>query len=376
MSNCIPQVITCKAVVLWKAGEAVKVEEIKVDPPKTGEVRIKMIFASVCHTDILYRDGFLPQFPRALGHEGVGMVEAVGENVNNVDIGDMVMPVYLGECGDCLNCKSGKSNLCHVYSLNLSGLLPDGTSRMSISSTGEKLYHHLSCSTWSEYTVFDSNYLVKVDPKLPLPHASFLSCGFTTGFGSAWRTASVEKGSTVAVLGLGAVGLGAIEGARMQGASKIIGVDLINFKGKKGTAFGMTDFINPQDSGKSISELVKEATGGLGVDYCFECTGVSSLLSEAIESTKVGLGTVVLIGTGTDPVGHFNIVPFLCGRTLKGTIFGGVRIHSDLPTIINKSVNKEINLEELLTHEFSLDDINEALETTKHPDCVKILIKF
>ncbi|KAL8095542.1 8-hydroxygeraniol oxidoreductase-like [Apium graveolens] len=376
MSNCSLQVITCKAVVIWKAGETVKVEEIKVDPPKTGEVRIKMLFASVCHTDILYRHGFLPKFPRALGHEGVGMVEAVGENVNNVEIGDIVMPFYLGECGDCLNCNSGKSNLCHVYPLNLSGLLPDGTSRMSIASTGEKLYHHFCCSTWSEYTVLDSHYMVKVDPKLPLPHASFLSCGFTTGFGSAWRTANVDKASTVAVLGLGAVGLGAIEGARMQGASKIIGVDLIDFKGKKGTAFGMTDFINPKESGKSISELVKEATGGLGVDYCFECTGVPSLLSEAIESTKVGLGTIVLIGTGTDPVGHFNIVPFLCGRTLKGTILGGVKTHSDLPTIINKSVNKEIKLEELLTHEFALDEINEALETTKHPECVKILIKF
>lgn len=286
------------------------------------------------------------------------------------------MPLYLGECGDCLNCKSGKSNLCHVHPLNLTSLLPDGTSRMSISGTGEKLYHHLSCSTWSEYTVIDSNYVVKVDPKLPLPHASFLSCGFTTGFGSAWRTASVEKGSTVAVLGLGAVGLGAIEGARTQGASKIIGVDLISGKGKKGLTFGMTDFINPKESGKSISELVKEATGGLGVDYCFECTGVPSLVTEAIESTKVGLGTTVLIGTGTDPIVHFSVVPFLCGRTLKGTIFGGIRIHSDLPTIINKCVNKEIKLEELLTHEFSLDDINEALEMTKHPDCVKILINF
>ena len=136
------------------------------------------------------------------------MVEAVGENVKNVIIGDIVMPVYLGECGSCLNCKSGKSNLCHVYPLSLTGLLPDGTSRMSISGTGERVYHQISCSTWSEYTVFDSNYLVKVDPKLPLPHASFLSCGFTTGFGAAWRTASVEEGSTVVVLGLGAVGLG------------------------------------------------------------------------------------------------------------------------------------------------------------------------
>ncbi|CAK9166011.1 unnamed protein product [Ilex paraguariensis] len=303
------------------------------------------------------------------------MVESVGENVTGLKEGDIVMPLYLGECGECLNCKSGKTNLCHVYPLGFSGLLADGTSRMSVG--GQKIYQHFSCSTWSDYIVIDANYAVKVDPRLPLPHASFLCCGFTTGFGAAWKEANVEKGSTVAVLGLGAVGLGVVAGARMQGAAKIFGVDINDRKREKGEAFGMTDFIiNAKASDKSISDLINEATGGLGVDYCFECTGVPSLLDEAIASTKVGLGTVLLIGAGLHTSGEIKFIPLLCGRTVKGSIYGGVRIRSDLPTIIDKCINKEIQLDELLTHEVSLAEINKAFELLKQPDCVKVVIRF
>ncbi|KAK2997793.1 hypothetical protein RJ639_025579 [Escallonia herrerae] len=434
--------VTCTAAVVWKSGEPVKVEQIQVDPPKASEVRIKMICASLCHTDILCCNGlpvvstslllhfpkvislfyfllnahgtfcinsnifFLfvdqPLFPRIPGHEGVGVtrnisqsfpsllvtnpkkpdkfpecstVESVGENVRGLKEGDVVMPLYLGECGGCLNCKSGKTNLCHAYPLNFNGLMPDGTSRMSVG--GEKIYHHFSCSTWSEYVVIDSNYVVKVDPRMVLPHASFLACGFTTGYGAAWREVDVKKGSTVAVLGLGAVGLGVVEGARVQGAARIIGVDLNDLKREKGEAFGMTEFINPKNSaGKSVSDLLKEATGGLGVDYCFECTGVVPLLDEAIEASKVGLGTVVLIGAGLETSGNIKLIPLLCGRTLKGSIYGGVRPQSDLPTIIDKCINKEIQLDELLTHEVSIHEINKAFGLLKQPDCVKVLIKF
>ncbi|GFS45781.1 GroES-like zinc-binding dehydrogenase family protein [Actinidia rufa] len=257
------------------------------------------------------------------------MVESVGEGVTELKAGDVVMPTYVGECGKCDNCRSGKTNLCHTYPLPFSGLMPDGTSRMSINADGEgggerkDIYHLFTCATWSEYMVIDVNYVVKLDPRIPLQHASFLSCGYSTGFGSTWKEASVHEGSTVAVLGLGAVGLGAIEGARTQGAAQIIGVDINVKKCEKGKVFGMTDFINPKDTNKPISELVKERTGGLGADYCFECTGIPAFLNEAIESTKM-----------------------------------------------------ELHLDELWTHEVCLDEINKAFEVMKQADCLKVVIKF
>ncbi|KAK2985224.1 hypothetical protein RJ640_009327 [Escallonia rubra] len=415
-----------EAAVVWKSGEQVKLEEIQVDPPKATEVRIKMICASLCHTDISVCNGFplffmnprntsynethihfilstlhQPLFPRIPGHEGVGTIESVGENVTEVKEGDVVMPLYLGECGECLNCKSGKTNLCLTYPIRFNGLMPDGTSRMSIG--GEKIYHHFNCSTWSEYIVIDSNYVVKVDPRMELPHASFLACGFTTGYGAAWKEVDVKKDSTVAVLGLGAVGLGVLEGARMRGAARIIGVDLNDMKREKGDAFGMTEFINPADSkGKSVSDLLKEVTGGLGVDYCFECTGVVSMFDEAVEASKMvsifctsdfigtlyikGLGTVVLIGANQSS-GVVKFIPLLLGRTVKGSIYGGVRPQSDIPTIIDKCINRvlssfnlftfrEIQLDELLTHKVSFHEIDKAFAHFKQPDCVKVLIKF
>nr|GME09552.1 alcohol dehydrogenase class-3 isoform X1 [Ipomoea batatas] len=341
-----PKVITCKAAVAWGEGEELKVEEIQVDPPKGCEVRIKMF-----------------------------VIESVGENVSELRVGDTIMPLYLGECGECLNCKSGKSNLCHNYTLSNTGLMCDGTSRMSI--RGKTVYHNITTSTWSEYAVVDVNYVVKVDRRLPLPHASLLCCGFTTGFGATFKTAEVEKGSVVVVLGLGAVGLGAIVGAREQGAAKIIGIDINDFKREKGEAFGMTDFINPSKaSDKSISELVKDATGGLGADYVFECTGVAAFVNEAIESTKIGLGTAVILGLGTQINVEINYGALLFGRTVKGSFYGGVRIRSDLSSVFEKCIDKKIKLDELITHEISLSEMNKAYELTKQADCVKLLIKF
>ncbi|XP_015162335.1 alcohol dehydrogenase-like 1 [Solanum tuberosum] len=215
------------------------------------------------------------------------MIESVGKNVTNIKEGDIVIPLYLGECKECPNCKSGRSNLCHKYPLNLSGLMLDGTSRMFIHG-GQILNHSFNCSTWSEYTVINANYVIKVDPqKIPLQHTSLLCCGFTTGYGETWREVHVEKGSTVAVLGLGVVGLGVVEGARSQGASKTIGVDINELKRGKGEAFGMTDFINPKEFRTSVSETIKDVTEGLGVNYVFECTGIPSMLNEAIEASKL-----------------------------------------------------------------------------------------
>ncbi|XVE90394.1 hypothetical protein DITRI_Ditri20bG0074200 [Diplodiscus trichospermus] len=286
MSKDSSQVITCKAIVCWGKEEPLKVEEIQVDPPKSSEVRVKMLCSSVCHTDILSTTGFpRPLFPRVMGHEGVGMVESIGEEVNGLKQGDIVIPTYVAECQTCENCTSGKTNLCLKYPVALNCLMLDGTTRMSI--RGQRLYHTFSCATWSEYMVINANYVCKVDPGIALSHASFLSCGYSTGFGAAWKEAKVEEGSNVAVFGLGTVGLGVVEGARIQGASKIIGIDKNPRKKETGLVFGITYFINPEDSDKSICESVQDLTDGNGVDYSFECTGAAPLLNEAIGSTKL-----------------------------------------------------------------------------------------
>ncbi|CAI9087057.1 OLC1v1021024C1 [Oldenlandia corymbosa var. corymbosa] len=386
-SSSTSETITCKGVVCWAAGEDPKTEEIQVEPPRSGEVRVKMLYASLCHTDVLCCRGFpAPLFPRVLGHEGVGMIESIGEGVSQFEVGDIVIPTYLGECGLCENCSSGKTNICHSYPLQaFTGLMPDGSSRMSITRppSGDEvvmLYHFLSCSTWSQYTVVDANYIVKLDPRLALRHASLLSCGFTTGFGATWKEAKVECGSTVAVFGLGAVGLGAIEGARVHGATQIIGIDINENKRKKAEAFGMTHFINPSQgpaAHKSISDLVKELTQGLGVDHSFECTGVPDLVNEALEATKVGKGKMIMLGAGTHNTIAINFISLLGCRTFKYSVFGGVKVQSDLPVVIHKCINKEIqNLDHLLTHEVQLEDIIKAFALLKEPDCVKVLIKL
>ncbi|XP_071691007.1 alcohol dehydrogenase 2-like [Rutidosis leptorrhynchoides] len=379
MTNKIHDVITCKAAVVRELGGPINVEDIYVDPPKGSEVRIKMLCASICHSDILCCNGVpIPLFPRVPGHEGVGMVESIGEGVNSrVKPGDIVIPLIIGECGQCTNCKSGMTNFCSVYPFGLNGLMPDGTSRMSVVATGETIYHHFSCSTWSEYMVINVNYLLKIDPEMPIAHASFLSCGFTTGLGATWKESPVHKGSSVVVIGLGAVGLGVIKGAQMQGATKIIGVDVNENKEKKGKVFGMTDFINPQNyPNQRISELVKGMTDGLGADFSFECTGVAPLLNEALEATKVGLGTTVMLGVGVEMTRALSDIAIMPGRTLKGSLFGGVKSQSDLPDVLNKCINKEIELDELLTHQIKLDNIDEVFEILKKPDCVKLLITF
>ncbi|MED6182960.1 hypothetical protein PIB30_033564 [Stylosanthes scabra] len=335
-----------------------------------------MLCSSICHTDISMIQGspLFQFYPLVLGHEGVGVVETVGDEVKSVKEGDMVIPTYVGECQECENCISGKSNLCLTYPVMLTGLMPDNTSRMSCK--GQRLYLPSTCATWSEYTVIDVNYLVKVDPSMNPAHASFISCGFSTGYGAAWKEARVEKGSSVAVFGLGAVGLGAISGAKMLGATKIIGIDINDMKREKGEAFGMTHFINPSNSDKSPSALVKELSGGMGVDYSFECTGVGPLLTESLEATKAGSGKAITLGLGNETFVSFGLLSIFFGRTLKGTVFGGLKPISDLSIIADKCIKQEFPLEKLFTHEVQLTDIEEASELLKQPSCVKVVIKI
>ncbi|XP_016676567.2 LOW QUALITY PROTEIN: 8-hydroxygeraniol oxidoreductase-like [Gossypium hirsutum] len=375
MSSTNSHVITCKGIVSWGKGEPLKVEEIQVEPPKSYEVRVKMLYASVCHTDLLFANGFpIPVFPRVMGHEGVGVVESIGEGVTGLREGDLVIPTHVAECRTCENCMSEKTNLCLKYPISYNGLMLDGSSRMIIG--GQTAYHAFSCSTWCQYMVINLNFLLKIDPKTPLPDATFLSCGFSTGYGAAWKEPMLQNASSVAVFGLGPVGLGAIKGAKSQGAIKVIGIDKNPMKEAKGQAFGMTDFINPEQSDKPIAELVKDLTGGMGVDYSLECTGVPPLINQAILSTKLGTGKIIQIGVPEEANVNINILELLFGRTLKGSIFGGLKPKTDLPIIFEKCKNREIQLDELKSHEIKLEDANKVSELLKQPDCVKVLINI
>ncbi|KAK1262062.1 Alcohol dehydrogenase-like 7 [Acorus gramineus] len=330
------KLVSFTAAVCWGPDEPFKIEEIEVEPPRALEIRVRMICASLCHSDIIVWVTVQPLYPRILGHEGVGVVESVGEGVIDLKQGDTIIPTFIGECGECINCLSGKTNICFKHPMLIDGLMPDKTSRLSVG--GEKLYHMFTCGTWSEYMVLSVAYAVKVDASLPPAHASLLSCGFSTGYGGPWKEAKVEMGSTAAVFGLGGVGIGAIAGAKMMGASRIIGVDINNKKKEKAEFFGMTDFVNPIEVGKSASEAIKEMTGGLGVDYSFECSGVEVLLNEAVAATVPGRGMTISIGTGVDV--SFKMFQLAMNKTLRGTLFGGIRPRLDLPTLIQKSLNK------------------------------------
>ncbi|KAK4798123.1 hypothetical protein SAY86_030449 [Trapa natans] len=345
-----PSVINCR-VLVCRGREEWKVEDVEVDPPLASEVRVRVLYASICHTDLLCSQGLpFPLYPRVLGHEGVGVVESVGEKVKDLKEGDVVMPLLVGECGECQHCTSGETNLCLVHPISFTGTMPDGTSRLHLPPPAaggggqrQPLYHCICCSTWAEYFVADAAYVIK-PPELPLPHASFLSCGFSTGFGAAQVEARIKEGSTVAVLGLGAVGLGAVAGARALGAATIIGVDKNDMKREKGEAFGITHFINPDNfTGKAISELVKDLTGGLGVDYCIECTGAPYLINQALESTKVGKGRAIVLGSGAEMDVPISFLALLMGRSLKGSLFGGVKPRTHLPHLLHQCCSSKVS---------------------------------
>ncbi|KAK4754990.1 hypothetical protein SAY87_008747 [Trapa incisa] len=376
-----PTVIRCRALVC-RGPEQWKVEMIEVDPPKALEVRIKMLYASVCHTDLDCAKGFpfvisslprsyvslitlnytymcvcmilpcllQPLYPRVLGHEGVGVVESVGDEVEELKEGDVVMPLLLGECGECENCTASSTNQCLTLPFHFTGLMPDGTFRLHLPPDSgndghrQPLYHLFSCGTWSQYIVAQAHYVLKLNSDIPPPHASFLSCGFSTGFGAAQVEARIDEGSTVAVVGLGAVGLGAVAGARALGAATIIGVDKNDMKREKGEAFGITHFINPDNfTGKAISELVKDLTGGLGVDYCIECTGAPYLINQALESTKVGKGRAIVLGSGAEMDVPISFLALLMGRSLKGSLFGGVKPRTHLPHLLHQCCSSKVS---------------------------------
>ncbi|XP_058104983.1 alcohol dehydrogenase-like 4 [Magnolia sinica] len=364
-SNTQGKVITCKAAVVWGPEEPFVIEEVQVDPPKKMEVRIKIVCTSICHTDLSAWKGeneMQRAYPRILGHEAAGIVESVGEGVEDMTVGDHVVPIFNGECTDCKYCKSEKTNLCNKFRVNpfKSIMISDGKSRFS-TREGKPIYHFLNTSTFSEYTVLDSACVVKINPKAPLKKMCLLSCGVSTGVGAAWNTANVQAGSTVAVFGLGAVGLAVAEGARLRGASRIIGIDINPEKFVKGKELGITDFINPKECQKPVHEEIKEMTGG--VDYSFECAGNVDVLREAFLSTHDGWGLTVILGIHPTPrMLPFHPMEFFDGRRLVGCVFGDFKGKTQLPAFADKCIEVGMNLDCFITHELPFSEINEAFQ--------------
>lgn len=347
-------------------------------PPKAREVRVKIICTSLCHSDITFWKLKDPPgcYPRIMGHEAVGVVESVGERVEEVAEGDYVVPVFLADCGECKDCKSTKSNLCSNFPFSVSPWMPrDNTSRFT-DLNGHTLFHFLFVSSFSQYTVIDIAHVTKIDPSVPPNRACLLSCGVATGVGAAWRTANVAPGSTVAIFGLGAIGLAVAEGARLCGASKIIAVDVNPEKFETGKKFGVTDFVNPKSCGdKAISQVISEMTNG-GADYCFECVGMTSLIEEAYASCRKGWGKTIVLGVAKPGSQvSLNSMDVLCsGRTLIGALFGGLKAKSDVPILAKRYLDKELQLDEFVSHEMKFDEINKAFELLIEGKCLRTVL--
>jgi S-(hydroxymethyl)glutathione dehydrogenase / alcohol dehydrogenase len=372
-----PQYIKSRAAVAWGPNQPLKMEEVDVMLPKKGEVLVRIVASGVCHTDAFTLSGDDPEgiFPTILGHEGGGIVEMVGEGVTMVEVGDHVIPLYTAECGECKFCKSGKTNLCQaVRATQGKGLMPDGTTRFY--KDGQPIYHYMGCSTFSEYTVLPEISLAKVSKAAPLEEVCLLGCGVTTGMGAVLNTAKVKTGDTVAIFGLGGIGLSAIIGARMAGASRIIGIDINERKFDLAKQLGATDCINPQTFDKPIQDVIVEMTDG-GVDFSFECIGNVNVMRQALECCHKGWGESVIIGVAGAGQ-EISTRPFqlVTGRVWRGSAFGGVKGRSQLPTIVEQYMAGEFGLQEFITHTMPLEEINEAFELMHSGESIRSVIHF
>ncbi len=365
-----------RAAVAFEAGKPLEIVEIDVAPPKAGEVLVRIRATGVCHTDAFTLSGDDPEgvFPAVLGHEGGGEVVEVGEGVTSVAPGDHVIPLYTAECGKCEFCLSGKTNLCSaVRATQGKGLMPDGTTRFSYQ--GKPVFHYMGTSTFSEYTVVPEISLAKIDKDAPLDKVCLLGCGITTGIGAVHNTAKVQKGDTVAVFGLGAIGLSVIQGAKQAGASRILAVDLNTDKFDLAREFGATDFVNPSDYDKPIQEVIVDMTGG--VDFSFECIGNVHVMRAALECCHKGWGESVIIGVAGAGK-EISTRPFqlVTGRVWRGTAFGGVKGRTQLPGMVQQAMRGEIKLDPYITHRMPLERINEAFELLHAGKSIRTVIEF
>ncbi len=365
-----------KAAVAWKAGEPLTIEEIDLEGPRSGEVLVEIKATGICHTDYYTLSGADPEglFPAILGHEGAGVVVDVGPNVKSLRKGDHVIPLYTPECRECKFCLSKKTNLCQaIRSTQGKGLMPDSSSRFSID--GKPLFHYMGTSTFSNYTVVPEIALAKIRQDAPFDKVCYIGCGVTTGIGAVIYTAKVEVGANVVVFGLGGIGLNVIQGARMVGADKIIGIDINPERVTMARKFGMTHFINPNEVPNIVDAVVQLTDGG--ADYSFECIGNTKVMRQALECTHKGWGRSIIIGVA-EAGAEISTRPFqlVTGRKWEGSAFGGARGRTDVPKIVDWYMEGKIDIDSLITHTLTLDNINEGFRLMKAGESIRSVVIY
>ena len=367
-----------RAAVAWKAGEPLTIETIKLEGPKAGEVLVEIMATGVCHTDAYTLSGADPEglFPAILGHEGAGIVREVGPGVTTLKPGDHVIPLYTPECRNCKTCLSRRSNLCTaIRATQGKGVMPDGTSRFRCDDA--QVFHYMGCSTFANFTVLPEIALAKIREDAPFDKICYIGCGVTTGIGAVLYTAKVWPGANVAVFGLGGIGLNVIQGARMVGADKIIGIDLNPGKRAMAEKFGMTHFVNPAEVGHDkVVQAIVDLTGG-GADFSFDATGNVNVMRQALECCHRGWGESIIIGVA-EAGKEIATRPFqlVTGRVWKGTAFGGARGRTDVPKIVDWYMEGKINIDDLITHTMPLEEINTAFDLMHEGKSIRSVILY
>ena len=365
-----------RAAVAFEAGKPLAIETVQLEGPQAGEVLVEVKATGLCHTDAYTLSGADPEglFPAIMGHEGAGVVVEVGEGVASVAPGDHVIPLYTPECRQCKFCLSGKTNLCGaIRETQGRGLMPDGSSRFSLG--GETLFHYMGTSTFANYTVLPEIAVAKIRQDAPFDKVCYIGCGVTTGLGAVMNTAKVEPGSNVAVFGLGGIGLNVVQGARIAGADRIIGVDLNPGKRTLSEQFGMTDFINPKEDGDPVAAIIDLTDGG--VDYSFECIGNVEVMRQALECCHKGWGESVIIGVaGAGQEIATRPFQLVTGRVWRGTAFGGAKGRTDVPRIVDWYMDGKINIDDLITHTMPLEDINQGFDLMHRGESIRTVVVY
>jgi S-(hydroxymethyl)glutathione dehydrogenase/alcohol dehydrogenase len=366
-----------KAAIAFAAGKPLEIVTLDLAGPKDGEVLVEIKASGVCHTDEFTRSGADPEglFPSILGHEGAGVVVDVGKGVTTLKKGDHVIPLYTPECRQCKSCLSRKTNLCTaIRATQGKGVMPDGTSRFSLD--GKMVYHYMGCSTFSNYTVLPEIALAKIREDAPFEKVCYIGCGVTTGVGAVINTAKVEVGANVVVFGLGGIGLNVIQGAKLAGANKIVGVDVNPRRKALAEKFGMTHFVNPKEvQGDLVAHIVAVTDGG--ADYSFECVGNVDLMRQALECCHRGWGVSTIIGVaGAGQEIKTRPFQLVTGRVWKGTAFGGARGRTDVPKIVDWYMDKKIRIDELITHVMPVEKINEAFDLMHKGESIRSVVTF
>tara|TARA_B110000444_G_C18770951_1_gene562487 strand:+ start:204 stop:1310 length:1107 start_codon:yes stop_codon:yes gene_type:complete len=365
-----------RAAVAFEAGRPLEIVEVDLEGPKAGEVLVEIMATGICHTDAFTLSGNDPEgaFPAILGHEGAGIVQEIGADVTSVKPGDKVIPLYTCECRECKFCLNPKTNLCGaIRDTQGQGLMPDGSSRFSLN--GKPILHYMGCSTFSNFTVLPEIAIAKIRDDAPFDKVCYIGCGVTTGVGAVVYRAQVEAGANIAVFGLGGIGLNVIQGAKMVGAGKIIGIDINPAKVQLAKKFGMTDFINPKDVPDVVSAITDLTNGG--VDYSFECIGNVEIMRQALECCHKGWGESYIIGVaGAGQEIATRPFQLVTGRSWKGVAFGGARGRSDVPTIVDWYMEGKINIDDLITHTMPLEDINKGFDLMHSGESIRSVVIY